>query len=249
MMTKPAPKPSRANSRLGAREPIVAGAARLFRERGFADTSMQDIAAAVGLSRPAVYHHFENKQEILAALVEEVTLHSARETERIAASGAGSDPRELLKNVVRAHASAILHKPELFAVLLREERNLPAKIRDLQRSGKRALLDRFAGILQAGVDAGVFRAVDPAFTALCIFGMCNWTIEWFRPNGLVGQEQAAETIAELCLAMVQRPAQASKEQPADPQAWLAILRDDIAHLEHAMKSSSGKPTKARAGGA
>jgi AcrR family transcriptional regulator len=227
--------------RIGVREPIVAGAARLFRERGFADTSMQDIATAVGLSRPALYHHFENKHQILAALVEEVTLHSARETQRIAASAAG-DPRQALKDVVRAHALAILNRPELFAVLLREERNLPAHIRDLQRTGKRDLLDRVAGILSSGVDAGCFRAIDPAFTALCIFGMCNWTIEWFRPDGRVSEEQAADRIAELCLAMVERPAR----DTGDPQAWLALLRDDLAHLEQAMAASPASAT-ARSG--
>ena len=228
--------------RPGAREPIVAVAAKLFRERGFADTNMQDIADAVGLSRPALYHHFSSKTEILAALVEDVTLHSARETGRIAAQSAGSDPRELLRDVVRAHASAILGKPELFAVLLREERHLPADVRELQKSGKRDLLDRFAGIISAGVESGVFRAVDPAFTALCIFGMCNWTIEWFRPNGRVGEDEAARRIADLCIAMVERPA-AGGETPGDPQAWLGILRDDITHLERALgtRKATRKP--------
>ena len=240
-------KQCRTQVRIGVREPIVAGAAKLFRERGFADTSMQDIATAVGLSRPALYHHFENKHQILAALVEEVTLHSARETERIASASAGSDPRNVLKDVVRAHALAILHRPELFAVLLREERNLPAHIRDLQRTGKRDLLDRVAGILRNGVETGCFRAIDPAFTALCIFGMCNWTIEWFRPEGRIGEEQAADKIAELCVAMVERPARGVAGEAIDPQAWLAIVRDDIAHLEQAISGkTSSKPRGQRA---
>lgn len=232
-------KPSRIQ-RPGARDPIVAGAARLFRECGFADTSMQDIADAVGLSRPALYHHFENKHQILAALVEDVTLRSARETERAAASVKNTDPRALLREIVRAHAAAILEKPELFAVLLREERNLPEHIRALQASGKRDLLDRFAGVVRSGVDAGCFRSVDPAFTALCIFGMCNWTIEWFRPDGRVNREQAADMIADLCVSMVQRPAQASAA-PSDPQAWLGVLRDDLAHLEQALNGAVRKP--------
>lgn len=240
-------KDSRIFPRTGMRDPIIAGAARLFRERGFTDTSMQDIANAAGLSRPALYHHFENKHQILATLVEEVTLHSARETERIAAAAAGGDPRQVLKDVVRAHALAILTRPELFAVLLREERNLPTHIRELQRTGKRDLLDRVAGILRNGVEAGCFRAIDPAFTALCIFGMCNWTIEWFKSGGRVSEEQAADKIADLCLAMVDRPARGARGEAADPASWLAVLRDDIAHLEIALSHHAAKGPKSRSG--
>ena len=204
---------------------------------------MQDIANAVGLSRPALYHHFENKQQILAALVEDITLHSARETERIAAQANDSDPRRILQDAVEAYAASILAKPELFAVLLREERNLPGHIRALQAKGKRDLLDSFTRLLRKGMDAGVFRDIDPAFTALCIFGMCNWTIEWFQPGGRIKQDQAAAKIAGLCLAMVQRPAGGGALESTDALGWLDLLRDDLAHLEKAVRKSPANPDK------
>jgi AcrR family transcriptional regulator len=228
-----APANGRKNGLKGAvRESIVASAAELFRERGFASTSMQDIADAVGLSRPALYYHFTNKDEILASLVEDITLKTARDTARLAEGG--GDPVETLRRVVRAHALWILRHPQHFAVLQRDENNLPAAVRVVQNQGKRELLDAFVQLLRIGTRAGRFRQTDPSLTALSIFGMCNWTTQWFRPGGRLGEEAAADAIADLALAMVLRPASSEPGRPDDPRAWLSVLKDDLAQLERSL---------------
>ncbi len=62
-------------------------------------------------------------------------------------------------------------------------------------------------------------------------------------EGRIGEEQAAERIAELCVAMVERPARGGAGDATDPQAWLAILRDDIAHLEQAISIKANNKTR------
>jgi AcrR family transcriptional regulator len=220
------------------REPIIAAAAALFRERGFAGTSMQDIADAIGLSRPALYYHFKNKDEILASLVEEITLHAMRETSRIAAASEAG-PAETLRAMVRAHALWILSHASHFAVLSRDEHHLPARVQAVQQKGKRELLDTFGKLIRDGAASGHFRAVDAAVTALSIFGMCNWTVAWFKPGGRLSEEQVAEAIANLAVAMVQRPATGAAVA-GDPLAWLAVLKDDVAQLEQRLRSPDNK---------
>lgn len=217
------------------REPIVAAAAELFRERGFASTSMQDIADAVGLSRPALYYHFSNKDEILESLVEEITLKTARDTARLAEGG--GEPADTLRRMVRVYALWILQRPQHFAVLQRDENNLPAHVRAVQDQGKRELLRAFARLLRAGADAGRFRQVDPSIAALSIFGMCNWTTQWFKPGGRMSETAAADAIADLAAAMVVRPPAAGGDDPGDAAAWLAVLKDDIAQLERHLPKS------------
>lgn len=217
----------------GAKELIIAAAAALFQERGFAATSMQEIADAVGLTRPALYYHFRNKEEILESLVEEITLKSIRKT-LLLNTESSADPVQTLRTVVTAYALWILRHPQHFAVLSRDERDLPQQARELQQQGRRELLEAFSRIIRAGVDAGRFRAVNPTVTTLSIFGMCNWTVQWFKPGGRLSEEQVANEIADLAVAMVQRPVSAQETCATDARSWLSVLKDDLSHLERSL---------------
>ena len=207
---------------------ILSAAAELFRVQGYASTSMQEIADAVGLSRPALYYHFKNKEELLGSLVEDVTVRTQREAARIAEAASGSNHAATLGTMMRAQALWILRHPQHFAVVQRDEASLPGHLRAIQDTAKRDLLDRFRSVIAAGVEAGQFRQVEPTIAALCMFGMCNSTIQWFRPGGRLTQEQVADVIADLATAMVARPA--SPDGGTGPQAWLRVLHDDLQHL-------------------
>lgn len=222
---------------------ILAAAAELFRVQGYASTSMQEIAAAVGLSRPALYYHFKNKEELLGSLVEEVTVRTQREAARIVASAAGSNHAETLRSMARAQALWILRHPQHFAVVQRDESSLPEHLRAIQDAAKRDLLDSFRKLIAAGTAVGQFRQVEPTIVALCIFGMCNSTIQWFRPGGRLSEEQVADVIADMATAMVARVA--APDDGADPQAWLRMVQDDLAHLGRSLSAMVGPPTQQR----
>ena len=207
---------------------ILAAAAQLFRSQGYASTSMQEIADAIGMSRPAVYYHFKNKEELLGKLVEDVTVRTQREAARIAAAAGGEDHAATLRTMIRAHALWILRHPQHFAVVQRDESSLPEHLRAVQDAAKRDLLDSFRNAIGRGVSAGQFRQIEPTVAALCIFGMCSSTVQWFQAGGRLSQEQVADIIGDLGTAMVSRPV--SPEDGTDPQAWLQILRDDLEHL-------------------
>ncbi len=225
---------------------ILSAAAQLFRVQGYATTSMQEIADAVGLSRPALYYHFKNKEELLGSLIEDVTVRTQREAARIAQSAGGDDHAGTLRTMVRAQALWILRHPQHFAVVQRDEASLPEHLRAIQDGAKRDLLDSFRKQIAAGIAAGQFRQVEPTIAALCMFGMCNATIQWFRPGGRLSEEQAAETIADLATAMVGRTATPGE---TDPGAWLRAMRDDLAHLERSLGAQPGSAVRERSPGA
>ena len=226
------------SSRPEVTDAILAAAAQLFQAQGYARTSMQDIADAVGMSRPAVYYHFKNKDELLARLVEDVTVRTQREAARIAATAGNGDHAATLRTMTRAHALWILRHPQHFAVVQRDEASLPEHLRAIQDAAKRDLLNSFRQVVASGVAAGQFRQVEPTVAALCIFGMCSSTVQWFKADGRLSQEQVADVIADLGTSMVTRPA--SPGDGADPLAWLQLLRDDLDHLGESLK---GKPAK------
>ncbi len=229
------------NARNEIMETILAAAATLFRAQGYASTSMQEIADAVGLSRPALYYHFKNKEELLGSLVEGITVRTQREAARIAESAGGTDHAETLRTMVRAQALWILRHPQHFAVVQRDENSLPEHLRAIQDGAKRDLLDSFRKLIATGVQAGQFRQVEPTIAALCMFGMCNATIQWFRPTGQLSEDQVADLIADMATAMVGRAA--APENGADPRAWLRVVQDDLLHLSRSISHALGDTSK------
>ena len=225
---------ARTNSKTAVKDAILAAAADLFHSQGFAATSMQAIAEAVGLSRPALYHHFESKQDIVSALVEEVTVRITQEAARIAESASDSDPMEVFRDLVRAHALWILHRPQHFSVLQYEEKHLPDALHRVQHGSKRQLLDQLRVVLERGVKLGRFKNLDPMITALCIFGMCNSTAEWFKSGGRFGAEAVADMLVDYAVGMVRRPVGDVAVERDDALAWLSVLSDDLSHLRRVL---------------
>lgn len=221
--------------RNGIKDAIVSAAAKLFRERGVESSSMREIAEIVGFSRTALYYHFRNKDEILAVLVEEVTLHSMREAIRIM-SGSTTGHDETLHAMVRAYALWILRHPEHFVVLQRDDRRLSKQVQLIQAKGKRDLRDAFSHQIRLGSEAGVFREQDADVAALCIFGMCNWTTEWFKQDGRISDEKVADVIADFAVNMVRAPLSPSGNGKGDVSALFGMLRDSINRLERNIKS-------------
>ena len=195
---------------------------------------MQAIAETVGLSRPALYHHFESKQDIVSALVEEVTLRIKREAARIAQSSAGSDPMEVFRDLVHAHALWILLRPQHFSVLQYEEKHLPDALHRIQQSSKRELLDQLRVVIERGIKLGRFNNVDPMVTALCIFGMCNSTAEWFRSDGRLSAAAVADMLVDYALGMVRRPVSDKAIEQDDALTWLSVISDDLSHLRRVL---------------
>ena len=235
----------RTNSKTAVKDAILAAAADLFHSQGFAATSMQAIAEAVGLSRPALYHHFESKQDIVSALVEEVTLRLTREAARIAESASDSDPMEVFCDLVRAHALWILNRPQHFSVLQYEEKHLPDPLHRIQHGSKRQLLDQLRVVLERGVKLGRFKNLDPMITALCIFGMCNSTAEWFRSDGRLEAAAMADMLVDFAVGMVRRPVSDAGLAQDDALSWLTVLSDDLSHLRRVLTQDEAPPLRGR----
>jgi AcrR family transcriptional regulator len=102
------------------RDQILEVAIRLFHERGFHATGMDDIGEAAGITGPAIYRHFESKEEILTHAVGQLTQERMAEIHQIVDTS--SSARETLENLARNHLRATLRNPALSAVVIGERR-------------------------------------------------------------------------------------------------------------------------------
>ena len=208
---------------------VLEAAAKLFAQRGFGGTNLQDIADSLGISRPALYYYFKSKEDILASLVEEVTVFSGHQATELAAK-ADFNPSETLRQMVFKHAKWLLEHPVEFRVVDRTENDLPAAVRRTHEKAKRALLDNFSRTIARGVELGHFRPVDATVMALSIIGMCSWTAWWFMPEGRVPLEEVAKSIADFAVNGLRQTNNVLPREFGAEEA-LRRVKDDLAHLE------------------
>jgi AcrR family transcriptional regulator len=223
------------------RENILEVATRLFIERGFDGTSFNDIADAIGVSRPALYYYFKSKEAILEVLTETVT-RAAGQLASEAVPEHMQHPAGMLRHLVLRHAQLILTHPLQFRVVERNEGNLPPKQRELAEQARRAVLEQFQHAIEFGIEQGQFRALDAKVAAFSIIGMCNWSAWWYLPSGPRSLEQVSEQIADMALHAVQMENERQLREPSTA-AVIQLLRDDIDMLERRLSSDGSIPER------
>ncbi len=194
----PAPPRGEAPSVTRPREAELLGAAtRLFRERGFHATSMQDLAEALAMNRGSLYHYIDSKDDLLWTIV---TGALDRLRERVAPALAQDAPAAVrVRAAIAAHLSfAATHGDELSLVQV--------ELRSLSAERRRALIDRrdayealWRGAIADAIAEGALRSTDVRLAGIAILSACNWFTQWYRPDGRLTVEQIADAFGELYL--------------------------------------------------
>jgi AcrR family transcriptional regulator len=211
---------------------IFEQATRLFAQRGYAGTSLQDVADAVGLTRPALYHYFSNKDELLARLVSEVTAEAATgigELARRSDLSADRKVREIVQNIVRSNG---LHA-ERFQLLIRSEADLPEEVRAIYEMNRKSVLRSLTQVIEDGLGTGVFRPQSPRLAALGVLGVANWVAWWYRPDSRFNLDQVSEELAEFAVHGL--AAESGRPVTAGPLDVLRGLRHEMDRLEELLK--------------
>ena len=165
------------------RQEILRAAARLFQQQGYDATSMNDVAAALKLSKGGLYHHFQSKDEILfhimshaMEITEERVVKVARRIE---------DVEERLRTLIRLHIQVVLSPEDReITVMLHENHPLPPALRRKINGRKKDYLV-FVENLVAEVQRkrNSQSPVTPRAAAFALAGMINWIYQWYKPGG------------------------------------------------------------------
>lgn len=185
------------------REDILAAAAQVISQKGYHAASMADIAEAVNLRKPSLYHHINSKQEILFDLLEQALDLLTAEIETIVESNSPAD--EKLGFAVQKYLGILTDKREIASVLLLEHRSLSPELweRHVIKRDRFELLWR--SIIREGVRDGIFNCDDPSLAARAILGLMNWTIMWYRPDGkLTAKEIANQYVGLITRGLLRR---------------------------------------------
>jgi AcrR family transcriptional regulator len=184
------------------RQAIVDTSARVFARRGYHATGINELCTANELGKGALYHYIGSKEELLAAIHDRVMDEVMQSAERVAE--AGGRPRAQLTMLGDQLLDVIARYPDHVWVFLHEFPALTGERAKQFRLRRREYERRVEAILQAGVDAGEFRDVDPRLTALAWLGMHNYTYLWLKPKGALSAHDVAERFADIFISGISK---------------------------------------------
>ena len=175
-------------------ESLLAVAVRLFNERGYDGTSMEDLSRRLGITKSAIYHHVPSKEELLRLATGRALDGLFAEVHRLEVVDGRAIDR--LEHLVRGSVVLLANELPFVTLLLRVRGNTKAEREALAR--RREFDHRVAELVARAAAEGDLRSdIDPAVAARLLFGMVNSLIEWYRPRGAA----AADDLAALVVAV------------------------------------------------
>jgi AcrR family transcriptional regulator len=185
---------------IDSRQDILRTAARLFQQQGYDATSMNDVAAALKLSKGGLYHHFQSKDEILFNLMN----HALDITqERVVDAVQGTaDPEERLRMLIRRHIEVVMSvRDREITVMLHENHPLPPPMRRRINARKKDYVHYVENLIEEVQRSRQAKGnVSARASAFALLGMINWIYQWYRPEGSLQEESLIQQYTEIFFA-------------------------------------------------
>jgi len=191
----PSPAPRRGRPGYDRRQ-VLEVAVGLFNEQGYDATSVAEVAARLGLTKSALYHHFDSKEQLLAEALDDAL--SALEGVLDEPGATTGTAAQRLDFVLRAAVEVLIERLPSVTLLLRVRGNSAIEREALER--RRAFDQRVTALVVEAQDSGLVRAdIDGAVTTRLVFGMINSLVEWYRPTGSIDRERLAHDVVTIAL--------------------------------------------------
>lgn len=188
------------------RQAIEDVASDLFREHGYAATSIRDIARALSMQGASLYAHVTSKEDVLFAIVDRAAARfetAADRAEEEAEARRPGDPAEALAALVHSHVAVLTADVDEAAVFVHEWRALGPARRSSILARRDAYESRFRRRIDDGIAIGVFGMTDPAVAASAILSAMNGVASWYDPNGRLPAGRIADHLVDLSLRMLE----------------------------------------------
>ena len=206
------------------RDAILQTAAHLFLEQGYGKTSMGELANWLKITKPALYHYFRNKEEIL------VTCYQYG----IAAIESGLDGALVnhgtglnkVQAYIEAYATAVVSHEFGRCVAMLDDSSLSASARREVRNLKRRIDTSIRGYIEDGILDGSVARCDAKLASFAIAGAINWIGTWYQPGGALSAEEISQEFASLLTHGLQNQAVRARktEEPVIDAAGVVSKR-------------------------
>ncbi len=171
------------------KEEIIRVAALLFATKGYHATTLDEIARELGVTKPALYYHIRDKEDILREIVNRI-MEPMEAASRMGRSSLS--PREKIKEIVRILVKFAAERKETTLIAFEEVKILPKRTSDAIKRRQKEVELSLQEVLREGVDRGDFEVNDIKVASFAILGAANWVYRWYQPRGKLTPEIIAE---------------------------------------------------------
>jgi len=176
------------------RQAVLRAAVRMFNEHGFHATSLEAVAASLGISKPTIYHYLGNKDQVLLECVSfglDQLLEAAESARRQPGTGIAR-----LRSFLRRYAEINMGDFGRCVIRTGEEALSPESRRRF-RGLKKQIDLAMRGLIEEGIADGSIAAFDPKLLAFTLAGALNWTARWYDANGPLSVEDVAQKMVDM----------------------------------------------------
>jgi AcrR family transcriptional regulator len=200
------------------RDTVLRESGRIFNREGFHNTSLDDVANHLDVSKATLYNYVKDKQEMLfefhkmALIIGDEAMETARKVE---ANGAGK-----LRVAIREYIAMVTERLGGYGVIAELGALKPLDRQEII-AGRERFDKRFVALLAIGVKDGSLRPIDPKMAVFAFMGALQTIPNWFSPNGRLSGAEVAERMTDLLMnGMATTPASVSSAQRSNPLSTL-----------------------------
>lgn len=187
------------------RREIEDAASVLFRERGYAGTSVREIARSLDIQGASLYEHVTSKHDVLWAIIDRMAGRFERAAD-LAETAAAPHPAARLLRLVRAHVEVVTDDPGAASVFVHEWRSLSDDRRAVIEHRRDQYEARFRSVIAEGIAGSAFATTDPPAASAFILTALNGLVSWYRPDGRLCPADIQELFSDLALrALIGHP--------------------------------------------
>jgi AcrR family transcriptional regulator len=202
--------------KMSREEELLRNAIQLFSRGGFRETSLQEIARELGITRPLFYYYFESKEDLLWRIIGHLGDTLLEQARPIAL--ADEPPIHRLTLLFRRHVETLLENVDAFRIYYAERHMLSGK-RDLRlKRGERLYNELITDVIAQAQRLGEIRDGDPRLATRLAMGTANSLLRWYTPTGTLSREQLVETTVRYMLAGLASTSQPQADSPSSVSA-------------------------------
>jgi len=194
-------------------EIVRRNAAALFAANGYAAASLSQLALRSRVSKPGIYYHVRDKEELLFRICES-TISALLGRARAAAQGI-DDPVSKLRRIIRAHAAHYWDHSEDLVILFGQTRYLSAARQRRVVMLERAYLDLVRSIIREGQRRRLLAAIDPTVAAFSLFALLNTLDAWYDRSGDLTPDAVVAELERLYLGGLAAPTRRQGQRRSD----------------------------------
>jgi AcrR family transcriptional regulator len=176
---------------------IISNAQKVVKDKGYAATSVRDIAKALDMEPASLYSHFDSKEDIL-----KITCFEMADKFELAIKEVNDiyfNAEEKLRMAIKFHVQILTENLDAAIIFIRDWRNLSEESLSSFIEKRNIYEEGIKEIIHTGIYEEVFNETDTKFAALTILSSVNWIVEWYNPNGKLNSEEIAEKLSNFIL--------------------------------------------------